>query len=162
MNLRIFIALPAIFVLVSGTAFSQSKAKPVWKTVGTAEDNDQKWKNFYDTKSIKREPKGMVQVWTKQVPVIRNADDKQKWIQGLAANRKLNGMPTEGYDAYAYTLTLVELNCQKKEARDITTKDYNSADHLLGQQTILKNKYSFAAVGEGSVSRIMLDAVCKK
>jgi hypothetical protein len=157
-NIMFFLLAFNLF-LFPHSVLSQSGAKPEWKYVATAEDDGEVWKTFYDSKNINRKSNGNVEVWLKQEPVTQTASERQRIVDGLIQNRKMNNMPTKGYDRFAYSLTLVEFDCKKKEGRNPSIRDYNVADELLATQTILD--IPFAPVREKSLSRIILDAVCK-
>ena len=132
---------------------------PEWKYVATLEDDRDSWKTYYDAANLERHDKGIVGVWLKQTPVTRNDAERQRIVSGIIENRKVNNMRVEGYEKFAYTLTLVEFDCSGKKARSISIKDYDQAEKLLGTDT--KMDVPFAPVPKHSLPGMILEAVCK-
>jgi len=136
------------------------QAKSEWKYVVTSEDDNQTWKTYYDAANIDRRNGGTVRVWLKQVPITKNEGERQRLITSIIQNRKLNKMRVNGYTRFAYSLTLIEFNCTEKGARSISIKDYDRAENLLGSDNTIEG-VPFAPVREGSMSSVVLEAVCK-
>src|SRR5690348_6778114 len=109
LNVAFFLFALVALLLPIG-AVCQSRAKPEWKYVATAEDDNYVWKTSYDSKNVNRKPAGTVEVWLKQEPLTSTPAERQRIIGRLIQNRKLNKMPTKGYDRFAYALTLVEFD----------------------------------------------------
>ena len=135
------------------------QTKPEWKYVSTLEDDRDTWKTYYDAANIQRQDKGIVQVWLKQTPVTKNETERQRIVSGIIENRKVNHMSVKGYEKFAYTLTSVEFDCAARKARSVSIKDYDSAEKLLGSDTIAG--VPFAPVRENSMPELILEAVCK-
>lgn len=153
-----------LLVLLIVTSVSSSVVRPVqttpeWKYVSTLEDDRDSWKTYYDAANIERHEKGIVGVWLKQTPVTRDDAERQRILKGIIENRKINNMSVKGYEKFAYTLTLVEFDCSGKKARSVSIKDYDDAEKLLGSDTQMG--VPFAPVGEHSLPRLILEAVCK-
>ena len=124
--------------------------------MGTDEDDALVWRISYDANSVKRKPKGIVEVWTKQEPASTGAD-RQRLVDGVIRNRKADNMPTGGYDKYAYTQTLFEFDCARKEDRAPLYRDYDTAGKMIGTHGHVAD---FTPV-DNSLERTLLNAVCK-
>lgn len=135
------------------------QTKPEWKYVATLEDDRDSWKTYYDAANIERQNKGIVRVWLKQIPNTRNEAEKQRIVNAIIENRKLNNMDVKGYEKFAYSLTLVETDCSGRKMRSISIKDYDQAEKLLGSDT--KADIPFAPVREHSLPGLILEAACK-
>jgi hypothetical protein len=153
-----------IFFLISLSSLpsvsSQNEPKPEWKYVITSEDDNQVWETYYDSKSTERTAKGTIKVWLKQMPITKTEEERQRVVSSIIQNRKLNRMSISGYDKFAYSLTSIEFDCSKKAGRSVSIRDYDDSDKLLGSNT-LPAQVPFAPVPEGSMARIVLNAVCK-
>jgi surface-adhesin protein E len=136
----------------------QSKPPQEWRYV-TTDTHENTWKTYLDVKSIRRMPKGIVQLWLKQIPIYSDDEERKKVISGVIQNREYNQMPIRGYEQFAYSLTLIQFNCKKRLARSISIKDYDEAGSLLGSQTLANR--SFARVFESSMAGMILGMVCK-
>ena len=159
MKLVVLLVLALSSLSLSLSFQDKDKAKPEWKYLFSLEDDRDTFETYYDAANIERSPQGMVRVWLKQIPVTHNATEKQRIVNAIISNRKLNKMNTEGYDKYAYTLTLFEFDCSGRKARGISIKDYDEAEKLLSTDT--KEGSPFAPVVEGSSSEVVLKAVCR-
>ena len=137
----------------------QDKAKPDWKYLLSSEDDRDTWKTYYDAANIERLPQGLVRVWLKQIPVTKNDAERQRIVNALIANRKINNMKTEGYDKFAYSLTLVEFDCSGRKGRSIAIKDYDQAQKELSSDA--REEAPFAPVPAGSMSAVVMEAACK-
>ena len=156
-----------LLVLVIMTSLSSSlvslagpvQTKPEWKYVATLEDDRDSWKTYYDAANIDRQNQDIVRVWLKQIPLTRNEAERRRIVSGIIENRKLNNMKVKGYENFAYTLTLLEMDCSGRKARSVSIKDYDRAEKLLGSDT--KTGLRFAPVKEHSLPGLILEAVCK-
>lgn len=120
-------------VLSSYLTYAQKDDKPEW--VFLIIDNHG-WKDFYDTKSVIRTPEGTVKVRAKQVPVYKDEEDKKIRMQRLVENRKWLGIKPDGYDNYAYSVTLIEIRCKTNEGRSRTIIDYDKTDKEIAKSTL--------------------------
>ncbi len=156
-----------LLVLVIVTSLSSSlvsltrpvQTAPEWKYVATLEDDRDSWKTYYDAANIERPNKDIVRVWLKQIPITRNEAEERRIVNGIIENRKLNKMNVKGYEKFAYSHTLVEMDCSGKKARSVSIKDYDREEKLLGSDT--KVDLPFARVEEHSLPGLILAAVCK-
>jgi len=135
------------------------QAKPEWKYVVTSEDDQSTWKTYYDAANIEHPSKNIVRVWLKQMPVATTNAEKQRMISAIIENRKDNEMRTDGYEKFAYSLTLVEFDCAGRQGRSMAIKDYDQSEKLLGSDT--KDGVPFAPVREHSMSEAIMEAACK-
>jgi surface-adhesin protein E len=159
MKLAVLLVSAALSLSLSLSFQDKDKAKPEWKYLFSLEDDRDTFETYYDAASIERSQQGIVRVWLKQIPVTPNAAERQRIVSAIIRNRKLNKMSTDGYEKYAYTLTLFEFDCSGRKGRGVSIKDYDEAEKLLGSDT--KEGSSFAPVLEGSSSEVILKAVCK-
>lgn len=158
---------PTVLALIIVTSLSSSlvslagpvQTKPEWKYVATFEDDRDSFKTYYDAANIERQSKGIVRVWLKQIPLTRNETERQRIVNAIIENRKLNNMSVKGYEKFAYSLTLIEFDCSGRKGRSISIKDYDQAEKLLGSDT--KDEIPFTHVQEDSLPGMILDAVCK-
>jgi len=143
----------------SGCAKAQvrSTTDPEWKYLTKDEDDGLEWETYYDVNSIKRTT-GVVTVWLKQLPVFKTEEQKQKLIHSTIENRGLNKMDTKGYEKFAYSQMLVEIDCNGKSGRNVSIKDFDERGTLLGSDT--KQGVPFAPVRDGSLAGLLLKAVC--
>jgi hypothetical protein len=141
------------------SVMSQTESKPEWKYIVTSEDDNQVWKTYCDLKRIKQTVEGTVEVWLKQVPITKTGKERRKLIHSIIENRTLNKIPINGYEKFAYSLTLIEFDCGKNLARSVSIEDYDETAKLLGSDTI--EGVPFAPVREGSATGVILEAVCK-
>jgi hypothetical protein len=154
------LALLTLLLLPSLMGFStNAQAPPEWKYLFTLEDDRDAWKTYYDTANIERQEQGTVRAWLKQIPVTKTDAERRRIVSGIIDNRKLNRMSTEGYDKFAFTLTLIEFDCSGRRGRSIAIKDYDQSGKLLGKDT--KEGIPFAPVLKDSSSEVILEAVCK-
>src|SRR2546428_2689942 len=130
------ILLAAGIWLYSSCTTHQIEHKSEWKYVTKSEDDNEVWETYYQTNTIKRKPDSRVEVWLKQVPIAETTEEKQRIIQSTIKNRELNKMPTQGYDKFAYSLMLVEIDCSSKAGRNVSIKDFDETGKLLGADTI--------------------------
>lgn len=135
------------------------QAKPEWRYLLTSEDDSNSWKTYYDAANIEHQPKNIVRVWLKQMPVTTSDAEMQRIVNAIIENRKVNEMSTTGYEKFAYSLTLVEFDCAGRKARSIAIKDYDQAEKLLGSDK--REDGRFAPVVEGSMSEVVMKAACK-
>lgn len=116
------------------TGYAQKKEnKPEWVFLST---DNHGWKNYYDSQSVVGTPDGIVNVSAKQVPVYKDDQDKKMRMQRLLENRKWLNIKTDGYDNYAYSVTILEINCATNEARSGTMIDYDSSEKELAKSTL--------------------------
>ena len=153
--------LPSLLFVVAASlipigALCQSRTKPDWQSLGTGEDDALVWKISYDANSVKRKQKGIVEVWTKQEPAS-TGDDRQRLVEGVIHNRKVDNMPTHGYDKYANTQTLFEFDCARKKDRAPLYRDYDTAGKMIGTHAHVSD---FTPV-DNPVEQALLTAVCK-
>ena len=131
---RIILATTLGYLICVFTGYAQKKEdKPEWVFLST---DNHGWKNFYDSKSVVRTPDGIVKVQAKQVPMYKDEEDKKVRMQRLLENRKWLGIKTDGYDNYAYSVTIIEINCVINEGRSSTMIDYDSSDKELAKSTL--------------------------
>jgi len=135
------------------------QTKPDWKYVITSEDDRDTWKTYYDAANIERQPKNIVRVWLKQVPVTTSDAEMQHIINAIIENRRVNEMSTKGYEKFAYSLMLVEFDCAGRRGRSIAIKDVDQAEKPLSSDT--RDDAPFAPVVEHSVSEVIMEAACK-
>jgi hypothetical protein len=160
---RLYALLPILFLISLSSVpsvSSQNEPKPEWKYVITSEDDNQVWETYYDSKSTERTGEGTIKVWLKQVPITKSEKERQRVIHSIIENRKINRMSINGYEKFVYSLTLIEFDCKKKVGRSVSIRDYNESDKVVGSDT-LPEQIPFAPVTEGSMARIVLNAVCK-
>ena len=160
MRIRLLILLLALSFSSSVAGLSGNfQAKPEWKYVVTSEDDRNTWKTYYDAANIERQPKNIVRVWLKQMPVTRTDAEMQRIINSIIENRKANEMSTKGYEKFAYSLMLVEFDCAGRRGRSIAIKDVDQAEKPLSSDT--REDAPFAPVVEDSVSEVIMEAACK-
>lgn len=160
---RLYALLLIVFLISlssQSSLSSQTEPKPEWKYVVTSEDDNQVWETYYDAKSAKRTAEGTIKVWLKQVPITKTEGERQRVISSIIENRKLNRMSITGYEKFGYSLTLIEFDCAKNVGRSVSIRDYNESEKPLSSNT-LPEQIPFAPVTEGSMARIVLNAVCK-
>ena len=146
-------------LLISSLSSISIQTKPDWKDVVTSEDHNKTWKTYYDASNIERKVGGIVRVWLKQLPVTKTEAEKQRIVNAMIQNRKLNNMSSKGYEKFAYSLTLVEFDCVGRQGRSVAIRDFDQSEKLLGSDA--KEDFPFAPVREGSMSEVILEAVCK-
>lgn len=128
--------------------------------MATSEDDKHVWDTYYDSKNTEQTAEGKIRVWLKQMPITKTEDERQRVINSIIQNRKLNRMPIMGYEKFAYSLTLREFDCRRKAEREVSIRDYDESGKLLGSKT-LPEQIPFGPVTEGSMALTVLDAVCK-
>ena len=124
----------------------------------TSQENGTTWKTYYDLKSLKRKRDGIVEIWLKQVPLLKTQGDKENVRRAIIKNRKLNKLATNGYERYRYTTTLIAIDCNRKWGRTISTKDHDESGGLLGTDTM--EEVPWAPIIKGSMPALFLSAVC--
>jgi len=95
---------------------------------------------------------GVVRATVRMVPVTA------AFKQGVIKERAAAGAPTKGYEGYAYTLQVWELDCAAK-----TTRTVSSADYATGNVLLEKNDWPGAkaeAIPPGSMAETLLKEVC--
>lgn len=65
---------------------------------------------------------------------------KDEAIKAYAARRQEAGLPAEGYERYAHTLVLVELDAVNRLYRAIPVIDYDREDNQLGESSLLSGE----------------------
>jgi hypothetical protein len=65
---------------------------------------------------------------------------KKLAISHYIKQREGMGLPTKGYQKYKYTLSLVEIDAEKKQYRVIPAIDYDGEGNQLGASSILMNE----------------------
>ena|SRR5215213_3448360 len=135
------------------------QSEPEWKYVVTSTDDNNTWKAYYDAANIDRQQAGIVRVWLKQVPITKTKTEKLRIVNRIIENRILNKMSVKGYERYAYSLTLLEIDCPRSQGRSISIKDYDQTDKLLSSDTVQGTP--FAPILEMSWPAMIRDAVCK-
>jgi hypothetical protein len=158
---RLSLLILFLISLSSAPSFSsQNDQKPEWKYVATSEDDNQIFETYYDSKNTKRTAEGTITVSLKQMPITKTEEQRQRVIHSVIQNRKLNRMSITGYERFAYSLTLIEFDCSKRVGRSVSFRDYDESDKLLGSNA-LPEQIPFSPVVQGSMVRIVFDAVCK-
>jgi len=81
---------------------------------------------YYDKNSIKHLTKGDIRVWER---MEENADSYIKYLTK-------EGLPTQGYETYSFTLNLDEYDCKNMKTGILTTIDYNEKGEVLYSTTV--------------------------
>ncbi len=152
-----------LIVLVSSLAvsenltYSQVNNKPKWIFLIT---DSHGWKDYYDEKNVTRSSEGIVIVRAKQVPVYKTAEEQKTRMQHLLENRKWLGIDTNGYANYAYSVTVVEINCATNEGRSSTMIDYDKTEKEIAKCTLENSEW--APISPRSWMMELVPKVCKQ
>ena len=105
---------------------------------------------FYNKTSIKTQPSKHIRVWQKSV-----AKDVTTFIE----ERRGRGLTVKGYENYARSLTLWEIDCNKKQVGMVSTVDYDKDGNVLDMSDFEHIK--MVHVAPDSIGESLCDAVCK-
>lgn len=102
----------------------------------------------------------LVQIWMKQRSIYENDAAKKKDHNELITNRQLNGFPLKGYEKYAYSTTLLEIDCAKRLERLPCIKDYDESGKVIGEQCI--KGLLFQSVPKQTIEGLPFEPVAKQ
>jgi hypothetical protein len=85
---------------------------------------------FYDKESVVSSPsEDTGRIWTKEVP--RSEEERQKQATKLTEKLKKGGLRNVDFNTYAYTITLNEISCNKREFKVLFTTYYDAQGTVL-------------------------------
>lgn len=132
-----------------------------WAVVGI----DNNYAYFYDSVSVKKVSKQHFKVWVKSLPfpdVLERIRLSMLTLYNSFPPKKGDKYNSKGYDTYAYTINLIEVDCKGERIRYLSKIDYDETGGVLQS---IKNKVSedsWENVSPGSNSESILKKVCKK
>jgi len=92
-----------------------------WRLLG----EDDIYAVYIDQTSITMISNTNSKIWVKVVPKGR------KFIESVLQFRKKLGLPTKGYESFAYLMESVEIDCALGKHRILETVDFGSNDHKI-------------------------------
>jgi hypothetical protein len=96
--------------------------------------------------------KNLIRVWTK-----REAKDELGRSMQIEKHTSL-GLSIKGYDYYSHSISLKEINCKEKTARDLSEADYDMSGKELGKS---ESPYaSWRSIEPQSVDDRLYNEVC--
>jgi hypothetical protein len=149
-----FIAIFVIFFAISVIETSAAEKGYV--------NNSPEWKQFsessafiwsYDNQSIEHSGTGKAIVWAKAIAKGQTGINEK-----IRLLRKFGGRPL-GYEAYAFTINLFEIDCEKRKLRVLSVKDYNKKGDLL--ESVSLDGSPWDIIPPGSVINNLYAIVCK-
>ena len=145
---KISVGFLAFFVLLG--AFRRGADAAEW----TLFVQDQGFKHFYDRQSIFHPTKEIIRVAIK-------VDPKGKEGRDFLLNvRKEIGLTLEGYENYAFSVTIMEIDCENHVKRILQSDDYNQKGELLDAVSSPNQKW--APIAPESVHGLYEKVLCKK
>jgi hypothetical protein len=102
----------------------------------------------------------LVQVWIKQIGIYENEEAKKQSHNELIENRRLNKFPLKGYEKYAYSTTLLEIDCVNRLERLPCIKDYDESGKVIGEECI--KGLPFQPVPKHTIEGLPFEPVAKQ
>jgi hypothetical protein len=148
-------------VISDDATFGKNEFDREWKYIGSyADDGDNEVKVFYEPQSITRTSDGLVQMWIKQIAIYENEETKKRSHAELIENRRLNKFLLKGYEKYAYSTTLLEIDCARRLERLPCIKDYDESGKVIGEQCI--KGLPFQPVPKQTIEGLPFEPVAKQ
>lgn len=150
---RLLCSLLFAAILCSSVTQAQKKKsgqQEEWAYITTISSDNRKV-YFAPKRTVPSENKA-IKTWIKLV----SGGPFSSFMQGVI--RAENNLSTEGYDKYSHTMELVEINCIKRQARWLTSIDYDEKGEVLESRDTPESRWN--DVVPDSIGETILEKVC--
>jgi hypothetical protein len=111
---------------------------------------------YYDTESVKYPSKGIVRLQMKMVSINYKGRDE------LIQQRKQLNLSIEGYENFTHTISLCEINCEKKMIGLISFYEYDKKGGILFSNIFPANQVQWESIPPGGMFELLYKVVCSK
>lgn len=119
-----------------------------------SEPEDSGFKAYYDSEGIITTPEGTKRVWNKY---IFSDSGRTQWFSFRTKARA----STEGYENLGHTISLYEIDCEKKEFGGVSGIDYSLSGQILDQFDNSRRNMEWTPIPPESMMDTLSRRVCK-